>query len=91
MDNSLPRRKVSPEELTIMTDRDNQKKRIDENKKIRCPCCKKNQYFDKYLANNQLGTLVCCSCGVLFIDQAKLKLIKKDISGAKQKGLAKSH
>ena len=80
----FPRREQSPEELALLRQEEDRKKRETENKKIRCPCCKKNQYFDNYLANPKLGTLVCPSCGVLFIDEAKLKIIKKNISDAKQ-------
>jgi hypothetical protein len=77
------RREHGTEELQIMRDKASQDKRIAENKKIRCPCCKKNQYFDKYLANPQLGTLVCSLCGVLFIDKDKIKIIKQNITNQK--------
>jgi hypothetical protein len=61
-----------------------QDKRIQDNKKIRCPCCKKNMYFDQYLANKEIGTLVCSNCGVLFIDKDKLKVIKRNLAEAKK-------
>lgn len=93
----LPRREQSPEEIKANEaliaqgrDRENQKKRIQDNKKIRCPCCKKNKYFDQYLSNKSVGCLLCPNCGVLFIDQDKLKIVKKNISDAKQHGLVKT-
>lgn len=83
----FPRREQSPEELALLKQRKESEKREVENKKIRCPCCKKNQYFDQYFSNAQLGVLTCPKCGVLFIDQDKLKIIKKNIAEAKSKGL----
>lgn len=82
-----PRREQSAEEIELLKREEDRKKREAENKKIRCPCCKKNQYFDNYLANPKLGTLVCPSCGVLFIDQAKLKVIKENIAKSKQQAI----
>ena len=75
----------SKEEMDLVREKKEQDNRIEENKKIRCPCCKKNQYYDQYLANPQLGTLVCSNCGVLFIDQAKIKIIKKNIARQTQR------
>lgn len=86
----FPRREQSPEEIVLQKQEEERKKREQQNKKIRCPCCKKTQYFDNYLANPKLGTLVCPLCGVLFIDQAKLKIIKKNITEAKQSALLKT-
>lgn len=89
----LPRREQTEEEKKIVAamaksekDKQEQKERIERNEKIRCPCCKKNMYFDQFLSNKQMGCLLCPKCGVLFIDAAKLKIIKKNISEAKQAG-----
>lgn len=80
------RRESTPEELKVQREfeaekrrKEQQTKRIDKNEKIRCPCCKKNQYFDNYLANKVVATLVCPKCGVLFVDKYKLELIKGTI------------
>lgn len=89
MENRLPGREQSPEEIALLEQRKESEQREKENKKIRCPCCKKNQYFDKYFSNKQLGVLTCPKCGILFIDQAKLKIIKKNISEAKANSLLK--
>lgn len=90
----LPRRESSPEEDKANQElkqreyeKQRQKNRIEENRKIRCPCCKKNQYFDQYLANKELGCLLCSNCGILFIDKHKLKTIKANLAKAKQTNL----
>lgn len=85
----FPRREQSPEELALLRQETERKKRDVENKKIRCPCCKKNQYFDQYLVNKQFGALVCPKCGIVFIDPAKLKIIKKNVTEATQQRLAR--
>jgi hypothetical protein len=61
-----------------------QQERIKKNEKIRCPNCKKNKYYDQYLVQKDLGVLVCSVCGVLFIDQHKIKIIKRNIQKEKQ-------
>ena len=86
----FPRREQSPEELEIIRQQKDVENRDKQNAKIRCPCCKKNKYFNQYFGNKDLGTLVCPNCGVLFLDQAKLKIIKKNITQAKQRGLTKN-
>jgi hypothetical protein len=90
----LPRREISPEEKKANQElkqreyeKERQRKRIEANRKIRCPCCKKNQYFDQYLANKDLGCLLCSKCGILFVDKEKLKKIKDNIARAKQQNL----
>ena len=91
MKNELPRREQSPEEIALLEQHKEAQKHENEkeNAKIRCPCCKKNQYFDQYFSNRQLGVLTCPKCGILFIDQEKLKIIKKNISEAKAKQIFK--
>ena len=86
----FPRREQSAEELEILRQSKDLKKRDVENKKIRCPACRKTRYFDNYLANPKLGVLLCPKCGVCFVDPAKLKIIKKNINQASQKGLTKT-
>jgi C4-type Zn-finger protein len=79
------RRVISPEETEIIKQEAERKKREARNKKIRCPACKANLYFDNYFANSVIGALVCPKCGVLFVDQAKLKIIKHNIEAEKKK------
>jgi late competence protein required for DNA uptake (superfamily II DNA/RNA helicase) len=79
------RRVISPEETEIIKQEAERKEREARNKKIRCPACRKTQYFNNYFANSVIGALVCPKCGVLFVDQAKLKIIKHNIEAEKKK------
>lgn len=88
--NRLPGREISPEEILIQQQEEERRQREKENKKIRCPACKKTQYFDKYLTNPKLGVLLCPKCGVCFVDPAKLKIIKQNVTEQVKKGLAKN-
>lgn len=85
----FPRREQSPDELELLRQDAERKKREKVNKKIRCPACKKNQYFDNYFANPNLGVLVCPKCGVCFMDPAKLKIISKTVAQANAQVLKK--
>jgi DNA-directed RNA polymerase subunit RPC12/RpoP len=75
----LPGRTPSPEEVQLQKEQEKVGKHIENNEKIRCPCCKKNQYFDNYLVNKNLGALVCPQCGIVFLDKHKIKAIKKHV------------
>lgn len=88
---SEPRREQTEEEKKAQAElmlkrkaKKAQATRINKNEKIRCPCCKKNQYYDNYLVQKDLGVLVCAKCGILFIDQHKIKIIKGNIQEEKK-------
>jgi len=87
------RREHSEEEKRIIAQREQERKsreaqkdRINRDEKIRCPCCRKNMYYSEYLVNKIVASLMCPKCGVLFVDQEKLKIIKRNISDAKKSG-----